>query len=208
MLQSRGIRFSYGREKQFAFPDLDCARGEQLLLLGQSGTGKTTLLHLLSGLLRPDAGSITIDGLDICTLRNNALDKYRGEKIGIVFQTAHFVASLTVLENLLLPQFFTGNRPSEEKALGLLRRLNLEHKSKAYPSKLSIGEQQRAAIARSLMNDPALIFADEPSSALDDRNTNEVLNLLVEQSSAAGAALVVVTHDQRVRNVISRAISL
>lgn len=208
MLKSRGIRFSYSGEKEFVFPNLDCGRGEQLLLLGQSGTGKTTLLHLLSGLLRPDAGSIEIDGVDICSLRNNALDKYRGEKIGIVFQTAHFVASLSVLENLLLPQFLTGRRPSEEKALGLLQRLNLGHKSKAYPSRLSIGEQQRAAIARALMNDPVLIFADEPSSALDDRNTHEVLNLLVEQSSAARAALVVVTHDQRVRNVINKAISL
>jgi putative ABC transport system ATP-binding protein len=208
VLRSKGIQFSYGKEKQFSFPDLYCGRGEQLLLLGQSGTGKTTLLHLLAGLLRPETGSIEIDGVNICALRNNALDKYRGEKVGIVYQTAHFVSSLSVLENLLLPQFFTGKNPSAEKALVLLRRLNLEHTSKMYPSRLSIGEQQRVAIARALMNDPALIFADEPSSALDDKNTNEVLNLLVEQSSAAGAALVVVTHDQRVRNVISRAITL
>lgn len=208
MLKCSNLKFSYKGGPSFHFPDFECPEKGHLLLLGQSGTGKTTLLHLLAGLLKPDSGSVNIQGQEINTLSNAALDKFRGQHIGIVYQTAHFIASLSVEDNLIMPQYLSGKPIDRQKARTILSRLKLESKLAEKPGNLSIGEQQRVAIARALMNDPAIVLADEPSSALDDENAEQVIRLLEEQSALAGASLVIVTHDKRLKDRFSNRLEL
>ena len=174
------------------------------MILGDSGSGKTTLLHLICGLLKPQTGSINIDGIDVTSLNDRELDKFRGVNIGVVFQQAHFAQSLTVSENLALPALMTSENISSEdlreRTVGLLKRLRLDHKADSLPSELSVGEQQRASIARALIHKPKVVFADEPTSALDDKSTEAVISLLEEETNHAGASLVIVTHDQRLKD--------
>ncbi len=200
MLQTKNIQFKYDGGPSFHFPDISCEEKGRLLILGESGKGKTTLLHLISGLLQPTSGEVTIKNQNTSALKGAALDRFRGKHVGIIFQTAHFVQSLTVLDNLLLPPFLTGSKIERSKALEILQRLNLKEKAFQLPSKLSVGEAQRVAIARAIINNPSLILADEPTSALDDKNAIEVIRLLEEQASTTGAALVIVTHDQRLKD--------
>jgi ABC-type lipoprotein export system ATPase subunit len=200
MLETKKLQFSYDGKNTINFPNISCARGEQWLLLGQSGSGKTTLLHLLGGLLSPQEGSIAINDKDISLLRGAALDHFRGQNIGIVFQTAHFVRALTVEENLLLAQQLAGNKKDKALVHSFLEKLNLSHKAKAKPDALSVGEAQRVNILRALINKPSVILADEPTSALDDQNTEEVIQLLEAQAKEANATLLIVTHDGRLKN--------
>ena len=200
MLETRQLRYRYDIKTQLSFPDLNCQRGEQWLLLGQSGSGKTTLLHLLGGLLSPQMGRITINNKDTTILRGAALDHFRGQNIGIIFQTAHFVRALTVEENLLLAQELAGNRRDKALIHTFLDKLNLSHKAKSRPDALSVGEAQRLNVARALINKPSVILADEPTSALDDHNTQEVIALLESQAKEVNATLLIVTHDGRLRN--------
>ena len=179
-----------------------------MLLLGQSGTGKTTLLHLLAGLLRPTGGKLEIAGTSMMDLSSAKMDKFRGEHIGIIFQTAHFIDSLRVEDNLIMPQFLTGRKIDRSKAKDILGRLNLAHKANSFTSQLSVGEQQRVAIARALINDPKLILADEPTSALDDSNARGVIHLLKEQAELTGASLIIVTHDQRLKDEFAKSVVL
>jgi putative ABC transport system ATP-binding protein len=169
------------------------------LILGPSGSGKTTLLHLLGGLLSPSTGNITLDDLHYSAFSPAKLDKFRGENIGIVFQKAHAVQSLSVMENLLLAQQLGGKILDKKKIMDLLERLQIAHKANQKPNRLSAGEQQRVAIARAVINQPRLILADEPTSALDDKNSTEVQNLLKESADAVKAILLVVTHDNRLK---------
>lgn len=208
MLRCQNLQFQYPGGPTFAFPDIACAKSEHLLLLGESGTGKTTLLHLLAGLLRPTEGMVEIDGTDITTLSASELDRHRGARVGIVFQTAHFVESLSVEDNLVLPQFLAGLPVNKARAAELLKRMNLLDKLKRSTNELSIGEQQRVAIARALMNNPAVVLADEPTSALDDKNAAQVIELLEEQASLTGAALIIVTHDQRLKDRFAKRVTL
>ncbi|MGB1074893.1 MAG: ABC transporter ATP-binding protein [Flavobacteriales bacterium] len=209
MIQTIDLTFRYGPEApEMRFPDLGCAKGDRMLLLGTSGAGKTTLLHLLSGLLRPSGGEIHVDGTDIGQLSDRALDRFRGERIGVVFQRAHFVQSLTVMENLALPSFLTGKRPDVERAEAMLRDLGVGHKATCRPGDLSIGEQQRASIARALVHRPSVLLVDEPTSALDDRSTEAVVSLLEQQAAEVGATLLIVTHDSRLKNRYDRRVEL
>jgi ABC-type lipoprotein export system ATPase subunit len=155
MLQTKALQYSYAGSNQLHFPDIDCKKGEHWLLLGQSGSGKTTLLHLLGGLLSPQEGVVNIDGTNIASLKGSALDRFRGQRVGIIFQKAHFVKSLTVEENMLLAQQLAGAPPSKPRIRALLERLNVGHKYRSKPDRLSAGEQQRVAIARALVNQPA-----------------------------------------------------
>ncbi len=200
MLETRQLQFSYDQKDTLHFPDITCARGEQWLLLGHSGSGKTTLLHLLGGLLSPQKGRITINDTDISILRGGTLDHFRGQNVGIIFQTAHFVRALSVEENLLLAQQLAGNKQDKALVHSFLQKLNLSHKSKSRPDELSVGEAQRANIVRALINNPSVILADEPTSALDDRNAEEVIQLLESQANEANATLLIVTHDRRLKN--------
>ncbi len=200
MLTTKNLLFEYAAEKPIMlFPDIDLKRGEQGLLLGQSGSGKTTLLHLLGGLLSPKSGDILINNQNLSILRGSELDHFRGKNIGIIFQTAHFIRSLTVEENLIIAQQLAGNKIDKSLIFNFLEKLNLSHKLKSKPHELSIGEAQRANIARALINAPSVILADEPTSALDDKNTEEVINLLEQQAAAVNATLLIVTHDSRLK---------
>lgn len=208
MLETRQLQFSYDNKRTIHFPDITCARGEQWLLLGQSGSGKTTLLHLLGGLLSSQQGSIKINDKDISILRGAALDHFRGQNIGIIFQTPHFVRALTVEENLLLAQQLAGNKRDKSLVHSFLQKLNLSHKLKSRPDELSVGEAQRVNIIRALINKPSVILADEPTSALDDHNTTEVIQLLETQAKEVNATLLIVTHDGRLKNYFNNQIEL
>lgn len=208
MLRTENIRFQYDNGPSFSFPDIQCEANDRLLILGQSGKGKTTLLHLLAGLLQPLHGNIAIGGQSTSSMNGARLDHFRGKNIGIIFQTAHFVDALNVSDNLILPQYLTGTKVDRKKASNILERLNLGDKASSYPRQLSVGEAQRVAIARAVMNDPKLLLADEPTSALDDTNAQEVIHLLEDQAAVTGAALIIVTHDKRLKDHIKHQITL
>ncbi|MEM1357510.1 MAG: ATP-binding cassette domain-containing protein [Bacteroidota bacterium] len=202
MLQATNLSYSYPGGETLSFPDVHCAAGETRLLLGKSGSGKTTLLQLLSGLRSPTTGTINIQGTELGSLSTGALDRFRGQHIGMVFQTAHFVRALSIEENLVLCQQLAGKPSDKGRIRDLLEQLNLAGKARSLPAALSVGQQQRAAIARAIINQPALVLADEPTSALDDENTNQVVALLQEQAAAVKATLLIVTHDNRLTSII------
>lgn len=200
MISSANLRFSYSPQKKFSFPDIQCKDKETLLILGQSGRGKTTLLHLLALLLQPETGQILIANKPVTSLSVKEVTKIRAENIGIIYQKPHFVSSLSVLDNILLSNYLANRKENIQKARLLAEKLGFaEHLSKK-TNQLSQGEQQRVSIARALMNEPNVILADEPTSNLDDGNTQKVVTLLKEQSASIGASLIVVTHDQRLKD--------
>ena len=194
------------------FPDFNCPDGGRFLILGDSGSGKTTMLHLMCGLLNATTGRVDINGVNLQSLGTENLDHFRGINIGVIFQKAHFVHSLTVRENLCLPSMLTNSAitSSELKTRieELLLRLRLDHKADSLPRDLSMGEQQRASIARAIIHKPKVIFADEPTSALDDKSTEAVISLLEEEAQLVGASLIIVTHDQRLKSRYSDRVEL
>jgi ABC-type lipoprotein export system ATPase subunit len=200
MLACSDLQFSYNEQKKFSFPSFACAKGETLLILGNSGTGKTTLLHLMALLLGPKSGSIKINNQELANLSAQETAKARANHLGIVYQKAHFVSSLNVLDNLLLANYLADKKQSIEQARKLAENLGFSDLLGNKTSLMSNGEQQRVSIARALMNNPEVILADEPTSNLDDENCEKVIELLENQSKNIGAALVIVTHDQRLKN--------
>jgi putative ABC transport system ATP-binding protein len=208
MLKSINLSFQYSGAPSISFPDFTAEQGDQWFILGPSGSGKTTLLHLLGGLLSPTEGNVTLGDFNYANISAARLDKFRGENIGIVFQKAHAVQSLSVMENLLLTQQLGGKSLDKKKIMDLLERLQIAHKANQKPNRLSAGEQQRVAIARAVVNQPRLILADEPTSALDDKNSTEVQNLLKESAEAVKAILLVVTHDNRLTSAFHKQLLL
>jgi lipoprotein-releasing system ATP-binding protein len=208
MLATRQLSFAYTPDNRFVFPDLACADGEALLILGRSGTGKTTLLHLLALLLTPAGGSVTINGTDLTTMTPAQTAAFRAAQVGIVYQKPHFVTALSVLDNLLLANFLAGKKQATDRARHLADQLGFGQHLAKKTYRMSQGEQQRAGIARALMNEPSLILADEPTSSLDDDNANRVIDLLRDQSARIGASLVVVTHDQRLTDAFTNRVQL
>ena len=198
MIKTESLKFSYDGRKYFDFPDINLDTGENLLIIGNSGIGKTTLLHLLAGILKPESGSINISGTDISKFSDTELDKFRGDNIGIVFQKPHFISSLTINENLKLAQYLSPSKISGD-AKKILESLNIKDKYQQKPNQLSEGEKQRASIALALINSPSLILADEPTSSLDDFNCNNVIKLLKKQANDHKAQLIVITHDARLK---------
>ncbi len=199
-----GLTHRYPGGESLSFEDLDVLAGQHTLILGNSGSGKTTLLHILSGLLKPLTGSVQIEGQPLYGLPQRKLDTYRGQRIGLIFQEAHLVKSLTVKENLLIAQGFAGNKTDHERIREVLALLDLDRKASSYPNQLSRGQLQRAAIARAVVNHPAILVADEPTASLDDSNTERVLELLLTQAERHGATLIIATHDKRVKTRIAR----
>jgi ABC-type lipoprotein export system ATPase subunit len=208
MLACSELSFSYDTKKTFNFPSFSCEKGETLLILGNSGTGKTTLLHLLALLLKPNSGSIKIKGKELALLTAKDTSEMRANHLGIIYQKPHFVNSLNVLDNLLLANYLADKKQSKTQARNLAQNLGISELLDKNTSILSGGEQQRVSIARALMNNPDLILADEPTSNLDDENCNKVIELLENQSKNIGAALVIVTHDQRLKDNFKNIITL
>jgi putative ABC transport system ATP-binding protein len=208
MLATENLQYTYASGSPLRFPDIRCHTGEHWLLLGQSGCGKTTLLHLLGGLLTPGAGRVVIGQTDLTSLSAAQVDKFRGRQIGIIFQTPHFVRSLSVGENLALARQLAGLPADRSYLMHLLERLAVSHKVQARTDALSQGERQRVAIARALACKPGVILADEPTSALDDVNTEEVIRLLEDIAREVQATLLVVTHDKRLKDNFSNQIDL
>ena len=208
MIKTEDLSYSYPSGPHLSFPTVQCEAKEKLLILGNSGCGKTTLLHILAGIRKPKTGKVWIDNDDMTALKGTPLDLFRGRHIGLIFQKSHFIRSLTVKENLSLAQTLAGVEQSEEKIYEILKNLNIEHKLDAKTGKLSAGEQQRVAIARAMINAPSVLLADEPTSALDDNNCERVIELLQQQASSGNAALIIVTHDARLKSFISNQILL
>lgn len=208
MLVTNQLTFAYAPTKPFAFPDVRCADREALLILGRSGTGKTTLLHLLALLLKPKGGSVTIGQTDLTQLSPAQTAAFRAKHVGIIYQKPHFVSSLSVIDNLLLANYLAGKPQQSQRARELAGQLGFGDQLTKKTHQLSQGEQQRVSIARAVMNQPDVILADEPTSNLDDENTNRVVTLLREQSEQIGASLIVVTHDQRLKDVFKNRVNL
>ncbi|MEO0997214.1 MAG: ATP-binding cassette domain-containing protein [Pseudomonadota bacterium] len=193
------LGFSYGDDTVVSLQRCSLDSGRSMAVIGPSGCGKTTLLHLLAGLIRPDSGAIRILGQDLTRLRGAPLDRFRGRNIGLVFQRFHLLPALSVGDNVLLAQRLAGGRADPARVATLLEQLGLGGLEQHKPSMLSQGQAQRVAIARALVHGPQLIMADEPTSALDDAHAEQALELLQASARSVGAALLVVTHDQRVR---------
>lgn len=180
------------------FADLSIHGKDSVLLLGPSGSGKTTLLSVLAGLLQPSTGRVLVENQDMYALHLRARDRLRGQHFGFVFQTLHLLPSLTLRQNVVLAADMLGIKVAAERLEELLCTLGLADKAHRKPAALSQGEQQRAAIARAVLNRPSIIVADEPTSALDDANARKVMTLLEHQARETGAALLIATHDTRI----------
>jgi putative ABC transport system ATP-binding protein len=199
LLRARNIKVTRKGCPSLRFADFELTEGRKLLLLGPSGSGKTTLLSVLAGLLPPDdGGAVIFGGQDLYTLAPRLRDRLRGREFGFVFQTLHLLPSLTLRRNVALAATLAGAKADNARIDSLLAALGLADKAHRRPDALSQGEQQRAAIARAVLNRPRLIIADEPTSALDDANAAAVINLLERQAQETGAALLLATHDKRI----------
>jgi len=175
--------------------DLDIVAGESVFLCGASGAGKTTLLYTLAGLETPESGTVEFEGQSLYSLSGNALARLRNQYMGFVFQSYFLLPELTALENALVPAMIRGTS-AQARAMELLERVGLRDRMQHLPAELSGGEQQRVAIARSLINDPSILFADEPTGNLDSKNGEVIMALLLDLARDGGRTLVVVTHDE------------
>lgn len=202
-LAIHNLAFRYGGRDILNGFSFEMAAGEQSLLIGASGSGKSTLVNLICGLLTPDKGTIAIGGEIMTGIGARQRDDLRRRRIGLVFQTLKLVSALDLTANLRLAQRLSGHGTESERVAMLIERLGLAHRAHARPRELSQGEAQRAAIARALIGRPDLIIADEPTSALDHSNMEKVAALLRECAHEAGASLLIVTHDDRLRDHIA-----
>jgi putative ABC transport system ATP-binding protein len=199
MLAISNISLGYQGNIILRLPDISLVRGSQSLIVGQSGSGKTTLLYSIAGLLDVIEGNIIINDTDITTLTESARDHFRSKHIGIIFQTLHLIKSLSVLENLLLSPYVANLPQHKERALELLEKLGIADKAHQLPAALSQGQAQRVAIARSVLNHPELLLADEPTSSLDDSSCEAVITLLKQVAQENNSTLIIATHDNRVK---------
>ncbi len=183
-------------------------QGEQVALIGASGGGKTTLLNIISGILTPDSGKVVVDGHNIAAMQEVVRDRFRASKIGIVFQTFNLLPAFSALENVLLGMSFSGRGVDRAFARQLLERVGLGHRLDHSPQKLSVGEQQRVAVARSLANKPVLLLADEPTANVDPANQQLILDLIRETCRDHNVSLLMVTHSSEVAATFSRVDSL
>ena len=208
MLQISGLNHSYDDEVSISFPDWEVAEGHHAIILGSSGCGKTTLLHLIAGLMSPMAGNLQVAGQDMAQISKSKLDQFRGENIGIVFQKPHLVRSLSVKENLLLSQYLAHQKTDSKRVEEVLEKLGIAELAKRKVHQISQGQAQRVSIGRAVINKPKLLLADEPTASLDDENCQKVIDLLKTQAQETGATLIVATHDQRVKSAFKTQLTL
>lgn len=208
MITTSGLTFKYKTEQSFKFPDIQLKEQENLLILGKSGIGKTTLLHLLAGLLTPNSGDVTINNTIINKLSQKKLDSFRGQHVGLVFQKNYAVQSLSVFENLQTRLFFSKKTINAAKIDDLLQQLNIANCKNKKVNELSVGQLQRLGIALSVIHKPKVILADEPTSSLDDNNCKAVIELLINQAKQTNANLIVITHDHRIQSFFQNSMSL
>jgi lipoprotein-releasing system ATP-binding protein len=208
MIAIRNLRKSFGSLKVLKGISLNVKRGEIVSIVGPSGAGKTTLLQIIGTLSRPDAGSITVDGVDVSKLNDNELSVFRNSRIGFVFQFHHLLPEFTAFENICIPGYIGGRdrRKVEQKAEELIDMMRLRERRDHKPAELSGGEQQRVAIARALVNSPAVILADEPSGNLDSRNRDEIHRLFLSLRERFGQTIIIVTHDDNLAATADRKI--
>ena len=208
VLSLDNLEFSFNEKPLINIHDFQVRTRERIAIMGPSGCGKSTFIHLVAGLLKPQKGTIRIKNQDITKLEEWKIDRLRGQSIGIVFQRLHLLPSISILDNLLLAQKLARTTVDRKGAIELLKRLDLEEWINKFPHHLSQGQAQRAAIARAVIHKPALVIGDEPTSALDDDNAQEAIRLLNELSENVGFALLIVTHDKRVRDSMDSVLSL
>ncbi len=208
MVEARALTKNFGELQVLRGIDLQIGRAEVVSIMGASGAGKTTLLQILGTLDRPTSGSVTIDGVDPFSLSQRQLSAFRNTKIGFVFQFHQLLPEFTALENVMLPALIGGKTApeAEARAAELLDFLNLSHRAGHKPNELSGGEKQRAAIARALVNNPSVVFADEPSGNLDSHNADELQSLFFSLREKYGQTFVIVTHDARLAQTCDRMI--
>lgn len=208
MIECRNIFKSYGTLEVLHDLSLTVERGEVVSIVGASGAGKTTLLQIIGTLSRPDSGSVVIDGTDVSTMRDRELSGFRNSKIGFVFQFHNLLPEFTAFENVCIPGLIGGRDRSEveHRAAELIDMMDLRDRRDHKPAEMSGGEQQRIAIARALINSPAVLLADEPSGNLDTRNRDEIHRLFLELRDRLGQTIMIVTHDEKLAGMADRRI--
>ncbi len=210
MISASNITKSYGSLKVLKGVDLEVGKGEIVSIVGKSGAGKSTLLHILGTLDRPDGGRLTIDGQDVFSLSDRQLAAFRNRNVGFVFQFHHLLPEFSALENVSIPAFIakTDPRVAEEKARELLTYLGLADRMDHKPNQMSGGEQQRVAMARALINAPAVVFADEPTGNLDSASSAELHKLLFQLRDDFGQSFIIVTHNEELARISDRRLEM
>lgn len=210
MIDIKGITKSFGSLQVLKGIDLHIKKGEIVSIVGPSGAGKTTLLQIIGTLDKPNKGSITIDGVDISTLSTKKLSDFRNKHIGFVFQFHQLLPEFTALENIMIPAYIAGksNKEATKRANELLNFMGLSDRANHKPAELSGGEKQRVAVARALINNPAVILADEPSGSLDSKNKTELHQLFFDLRDKFGQTFVIVTHDEGLAEITDRTIHM
>ncbi len=209
MLEIRDVKKSFTQPDGTMLHVLDIEEfrakaGEQIVIVGHSGCGKTTLLHVIAGISRPDSGKVVIDGWDTAVLSEAERDQFRAAKIGYVFQTFNLLPAFSALENVMIGMAFADGRADRERAEMLLDRVGLSHRLTHKPSQLSVGEQQRVAVARAMANRPKVLLADEPTANVDSGNQQHVIDMLRGSCEQEGVALLLVTHSPEVAKQFDR----
>ena len=210
LLKATGVQKAYGTLQVLKGIDLIVEKGQVLSVVGASGAGKSTLLHILGTLDRPDAGNLIINGKETSRMASNQLARFRNESIGFIFQFHNLLPEFTALENVMIPAFLgqKNDKEVERDAMALLDKLGVGARAAHKPSELSGGEQQRVAVARSMINKPAIIFADEPSGNLDSKNAQELHRLFFELRNELDQTFVIVTHNQQLADMADRKIEI
>lgn len=210
MIKAEKIKKSYGQLQVLKGIDLSVNQGEIISIVGASGAGKTTFLQIIGTLSKPDSGKVTINGTDYRNLNDKELARFRNRNIGFVFQFHHLLPEFTAFENICIPAYIANMTvaEAEKKARDLLNFLGLEERADHKPKELSGGEQQRVAVARALINDPAVILADEPSGNLDSKNKNELHRLFFSLRDRFGQTIVIVTHDTDLAGMADRCLTM
>ena len=210
MIHLTNIEKSFGSLEVLKGIDLEINKGEVVSIVGPSGAGRTTLLQIMGTLDRPDSGKVIVDGVDVSTLSQKKLSDFRNQHVGFVFQFHQLLPEFTALENIMIPAFIAGKSQKEAKrrALELLDFMGLTERAEHKPNELSGGEKQRVAVARALVNNPAVILADEPSGSLDTKNKGELHQLFFDLRDKFGQTFVIVTHDEQLASITDRTIHM